>query len=121
MIEYIVKENERMVIATLKGCSEDAINILNRRLRSTKFLDCLTDFNKVYSRYLIPNKFSSAVKCDPRDEFDVEEGKRKAKERLLVKYHRSFERAIVRYVDDMTFEASMIATNLIDKVDDENL
>ena len=38
--------------------------------------------------------FRAVVQCDPRDEFSVEEGKKKAKERIMKRYYPALDKRV---------------------------
>ena len=85
-IEYVVNEEKRTVVAMIRG--------FQRELRRLYFkygmgsADSWDDNmeSPVYRRIeKFPDIYRSVVKCDLRDDFNIEVGKEKAKERLLLK------------------------------------
>ena len=94
MIKYVVVPERRMVKAILENTTYDACNKINKMLRDTPFCACS-------NKYLMPNRFVVEVPCDERDEFDVEFGKRRAKKILLDNYHKSLDKKIAKFREDM--------------------
>ena len=62
----------------------------------------------------LPDVYRSVVKCDLRDEFDVEVGKKKAKERLLLKINLARE----NYLFDIYREGLELLATVSDKLTD---
>ena len=91
MIKYFVNEDKRQVIAVLENTKWDACNKIEKMMADTEF--CLVIVNK----YLMPNQFKVTVTCDPRDEFDVEIGKKIAKQRLLKNYYASLDKRVDKF------------------------
>lgn len=93
MIKYFVNEDKRQVIAVLENTKWDACNKIEKMIAETEF--CLAICNK----YLMPNQFKVTVTCDPRDEFDVEVGKKIAKKRLLKNYYVSLDKRVAKFYE----------------------
>ena len=88
MVKISVIENQRKVVARLDNCSEDAYNILRKRL---------PDFLMIRPEMvLMKNTFKATAKCHPDDEFDVEKGAALAKERVIAKYNAAMEKVLGR-------------------------
>ena len=49
----------------------------------------------------MPEKFKATVVCDPRDEWSVEDGKRRAKAKVLKNYYRSLDKKISAFRADV--------------------
>ena len=94
MIHYIVVPERRMVKAILENTTYDACNKIDKILRDTPFCACS-------NKYLMPNRFVVEVPCDERDEFDAEFGKRRAKKILLDNYHKSLDKKMAKFREDM--------------------
>ena len=100
MIEYIVNKDKRTIVALIRFDDE-----YTSFRKSDVIFDCLHDawkelnhmdgYNKKYweqyDKMFFPYYFSAKAKCNPNDEWDEEEGKRIARERLVkkIKKYRS--------------------------------
>lgn len=93
MVKYFINENKRQVIGLLEGTEWDAMNKLEKMVRDTDF--CLVP----NAKYMMPSKFKAVVTCDPRDQFDVEVGKRIAKQRVLKNYYKALDKRINRFLE----------------------
>jgi hypothetical protein len=91
MIKYFVNEDKRQVIAVLENTKWDAFNKIEKMMADTEF--CLVPCEK----YTMPSQFKVVVTCDPRDEFDVEVGKKIAKKRVLKNYYASLDKRIGKF------------------------
>ena len=92
-IKYFVNEEKRQVIGLLENTRWDAFNKICKTVRDTDF--CVVPHEK----YMMPSEFRVVVTCDPRDEFDVEVGKKIAKERLLKNYYASLDKRVNKFLD----------------------
>ena len=93
MIKYFVNEKKRQVIALLENTEWDAYNKIHKAVRDTDF--CVVPMDK----YMMPTEFRVTVTCDPRDEFDVETGKKIAKERVLKNYYAALDKRVNKFFD----------------------
>lgn len=88
MVKISVIENQRKVVARLDNCSQDAYNILRKRL---------PDFMTICPEMVaMKNTFKATAKCHPDDEFDVEKGAALAKERVIAKYDAAMQKILTR-------------------------
>ena len=94
MIKYYVNEEKKQVIGTLAKTKYDAVNKINKMLDGSPFYYCNDEC-------LMPDLFKAVVNCDPRDEFNVNKGKIKAKERIMNRYYNSFDKRIGIFLADM--------------------
>ena len=92
-IRYFVNEEKRQVIGLLENTEWDAINKINKLMRDTQFCFCPGE------EYMMPREYRTVVQCDPRDEFNVEEGKKKAKKRILDRYRPALNKRINKFYD----------------------
>ena len=90
-IKYYVNEEKRQVIGVLSNCRWDAVRKIDKMIRDTDFCFVPSD------RYMMPSEYRSVVQCDPRDEFSVEEGKKKAKERILNRYYPALDKRVSKF------------------------
>lgn len=110
MINYIVKEEDKVVVAIISDSSLDAVNKILKRMSSINGLvaEVLTedevgvnildvfDLNSA----IMPNKFVGVAKCCEQDEFDVEVGKKVAASKAKEKYHRCLKRKVNTWVNN---------------------
>ena len=99
MVRYFVNEEERKVVAVLENTRWDAYNKICKMIRDTDF--CLVPKNK----YMMHNTYRAIVTCNEQDEFDVEVGKKIAKERVLEHYYAALDKRL----DE--FKASVLVLN----------
>ena len=88
MIKYFVNEDEKKIIAVLENTRWDAHNKICRMIRDTDF--CVVPKNK----YMMHSAYRAVVTCDAKDEFDVELGKKIAKERVLEHYYAALDKRL---------------------------
>ena len=81
MVKYNVISGQRKVVATITGCSGDAINLIRKRSGG------LLDVDEAES-FRMKNKYTASAICHAEDVFDVEVGKKLALERVLIKYNK---------------------------------
>lgn len=110
-IEYIVNEEKRTVVAMIRGFQKEL-----RRLYSKYGMGNSYEWNGALSPVCrkierLPDVYRSVVKCDLRDEFDIEVGKKKAKERLLLKVNLARE----NYLFDIYREGLELLATVSDK------
>ena len=112
MIHYVVRPETRTVIGVMKGTKYDAILKIYKMLDSSEL--CLLEPEKYY----MPNCYRAEVVCDPRDEFNVEEGKRIVKERIMRRYYDSVDKRVDRFKRNFKMlceKISKTSTKPIDK------
>ena len=93
MIKYFVNEEKRQVIGLLENTRWDAMNKISKMIRDTDF--CVVPNEK----YMMPSEFRVTVTCDKRDKFDIEIGKKIAKQRLLKNYYTSLDKRVSKLYD----------------------
>ena len=100
-IKYIVKPEEKRVIAVLENTREDALN------KAMKICRELTDkcpnifIAPQTSKLIMNDSFHGVAVCKEGDEFDVEEGKNIAKRICLEKYYASFDKKMNKFQSDL--------------------
>ena len=102
-IKYYVDEKNRKTVAVLEGCKYDAMN----RIQKLTNNDASTDYFAVRD-LTMPNSFKAVVTCNEMDEYDVEEGKRQAKKKLMQNYHRSMDKRIEKCRQHLMKVADML-------------
>ena len=95
MIKYYVNEDKRQVIGVLDNTRYDAVNKMGKMLRDTNFAFCPRE------KYMMPSCFKAVVTCDPADEFNIQAGKDKAKERIMTRYYNSFDKRMDYFLADL--------------------
>jgi hypothetical protein len=91
MIKYFINEEKRQVIGLLENTRWDAYNKISKMIRDTDF--CVAPNEK----YMMPSQFRAVVQCNPADEFSVEEGKKKAKQRILDRYYPALDKRVAKF------------------------
>jgi hypothetical protein len=96
MIKYVVIPESKKTMAILENTKYDAQYRINKMLKDTGF--CFIPSAK----YLMPNKFVATTVCNDVDVYDVEEGKRIAKQKLLNHYHASIDKRVKMFKDELS-------------------
>ena len=91
MIKYFVDQDEKKVVAVLENTRWDAYNKICKMIRDTDF--CLVPKDK----YMMHSSYRAVVTCNDMDEFDVEVGKKIAKERALDHYYAALDKRVDRF------------------------
>ena len=98
MIKYVILEDKKTVIGILENTRFDGINKINKIMG----VDAGTSsFYVSHPKYMMPNIFKASVVCDPRDEWNVEEGKKLAKKKVLKNYYKSLDKRMAMFRDDL--------------------
>lgn len=108
MVKTFVNEKKRTTVAVVSGGRTDAYAQVAKRLgmNEEKYRMSLNgdlagfEFaaDKLHLKELLmPEYNTGVVRCDERDEYDAEEGKRQAIAKADRNYMRSFEKAILRW------------------------
>ena len=98
MIKYVILEDKKTVIGILENTRFDGINKINKIMG----VDAGTSsFYISHPKYMMPNMFKATVVCDPRDEWNVEEGKKLAKKKVLKNYYKSLDKRIDMFQNDL--------------------
>ena len=106
MIKYYEVPEHKKTIAVLENTSYDAINQIAKVVGDTNSL-C---FNP--SKYLMNNSYRAVVVCHPEDEYDAEEGRRKAKKKLLDHYYEQLDKRLDAFADDLNAAAMSMHNRL---------
>jgi hypothetical protein len=96
-IKYFVDEKNKKTFAVLEGCRWDAVNHIQKTLRRSNLDESLLS----YHPYLMPDTLRAVVTCSELDQYDVEEGKRLAKKKLMEHYSKSVEKRVKQYQQDL--------------------
>lgn len=93
-VEYIVDEANRVVVARISNCADDAQNFLFNRCRLSIYSDRVSPRLRESLRMEVG--YRAVAKCAPEDAFDAEIGRRLAFARLEKKYWECFARRLER-------------------------
>ena len=97
-IEYIINEEKRTVVAIMRDCKNDACRLFARdveKIYGTEFWYPLHSLD-----YKINDTYRGKAHCSEDDAWDVEEGKRIARNRMLFKYYRARYKALEKIYED---------------------
>ena len=97
-IKYVVNEEKRTVTAILDGTKFDCVNRINNKLHNTGWE---IDKYDVQDKYLMPDKFVATVRCDERDEFNVDFGKSRARKIVLDNYYKSMNKHQEKFIESL--------------------
>lgn len=108
-IKFYSVPEKRQTVAVLSNCKYDVLNKIDKIMRETGF--CFSpNGDKEYNRYLMPDTFRIVLNCDARDEYNVEEGKNRAKEKLMKNYHRSMNKRLNMFKKNFQQLATVMET-----------
>lgn len=99
MIKYYEVPEQKKTIAVLENTSYDAVNQIAKVIGDTNSL-C---FNP--NKYLMNSNYRAVVVCHPEDEYNSEEGKRRAKKKLLDHYYEQLDKRLDQFADDLNAAA----------------
>ena len=95
-VKFLVDENNRVVVATIKHIRHDAIHEFNNKFLIHAGSDFYFDIGSdKCQKFLMPYSLKAIAHCHPDDTFDVEKGKKIALDRLIDKYHDSLDRHVL--------------------------
>lgn len=93
-IKYYTVPEKKMTVAIIRDIENDVVDKLKKDTRPYPFtID--------ESRYLMPKKLRVTVICDDEDTYDEEEGKKRAKDKLIKSYNRAFNKRVNLFDDDL--------------------
>lgn len=123
-IKYIVVEEKDMVIALFNNTKFDAVDtidsILNRcHINASNQMNMIDhccapieNYMRYEYKYYMPNSFKAVAKCHESDVFDIETGKRIAKERLLKKYNKAHDSKVNLFKKDLKKYISYLSSSV---------
>lgn len=94
-----------IVKASVSGCRFDAMDKINGKFvaTTTSAIEFGSNvWSKAHKHYIMNDTYSAIARCAPEDEYNFEVGKKIAMKKLNDKYHRSLDRRIVRFKNDVT-------------------
>lgn len=123
-ISYTCDRRNGVVKSEITDCQGDAIIKILKALNIQKgevplYINCdgedwclgyYEDVNipRNLSVAIMKNSFSGKAKCHHQDSFDIKEGKKYAKSRMMKKYNHSKDRAIRRFYNQMQKDTERI-------------
>lgn len=99
--EYSVNEENGVVVCILNVAVDSALEYINRHFMRSNLKIYYTKYNLKETIHM-PTKFIGVTKCSEHDEFDIETGKRIARQRAMEKYQRSLWKRIRHIYDSLT-------------------
>jgi len=98
-VQYIVKEDERVVICVINGTRRYFSDYMSNRLGQQ---DYLVDFGlRVENRYNLKNSYSGIARCAPGDEWNEELGRKIAFNKAKEKLNSAFFKRAKTYVNEV--------------------
>jgi hypothetical protein len=92
-VDYIVKEEQGVVICVISGCEFDAVELVNKR---TNLFECPC----VPEKFAISDKYKGVARCTSDDTFNLEYGKKLAFKKAYLKYTKALEKKVRFLADD---------------------
>lgn len=114
MFTYIVKPEEKIVIAVMEGTKEEPV-----RYDAINFIKRHSDFGNIvelYRKYRIRDRYVGIAKCHDQDDFDEEFGKELAKRRALSKHHKDFAKKVRAFIGEIDRTREVISRRLEKKI-----
>ena len=93
-MKYIVKEDEKVVVAIMEDTRDDVIDFLFGKKNHVKYVE--PSFMTI-DTLTLKDQYIGVAKCNDVDIFDVEKGKKLAKTRARVKHDRDFFKGVRKY------------------------
>ena len=94
MIKYYYKPSTQQTFAVLNGCQFDAIHKIEKFMNGFDWCMCT-------NKYMMKDTYRVSVKCFADDEFDEVKGRAYAKEKLMKRSYRDFDRCVDRFRSDL--------------------
>ena len=94
MIKYYSIPSQGKTVAILRNTEMDAINKIGKMMSDFDWGFCT-------KKYLMPQQFRAVVKVHGDDVFDAEKGMQLAKEKLMAKYYKAFDKRIDMFRSDL--------------------
>lgn len=94
-IKYYYLKERNEVIAVLENTRYDAAS------KIAKVLTCTKSLGFDLTKYVMPSSFRAVAKCHPADEWNPEIGEKVAKEKLMRKYYKAYDRQLEAFVQDL--------------------
>lgn len=94
-VEYKVIKDKRIVVASIKGISNDAIHVFNDKFLAHATSDLNIEAFWPNQKFFMPYSMKAVARCIPDDEFSVEKGKQIALKKLSEKYNASLDRHLM--------------------------
>lgn len=98
-VQYIVKPEEKIVVALIEDTKYDFLNFLDQVYLGNVKEGNLEGFSILTDAYLMPDRFTGIARCDDEDEWNEALGKRIALHKLYKKYNRSFVRRKIKFLN----------------------
>ena len=92
-IEYFIFEEDGVVVCKIWGNSQIALNKIRKHVPWS--------FVRHIEYYFIKEVYIGEARCHPEDEFDIEYGKKLARDRAKRKREKDVNRMIKKYLKDV--------------------
>lgn len=100
-VTYYTNPYKKTTTAVITGCQLDAINTFNEKIAS-----CVNSSLRIGSKYderfIMPYQMYATVTCRDGDEYNEEEGRRRALKKLSEKYNRSLYKRLINIYNYLT-------------------
>lgn len=93
-IKYVIIPEKKQTIGILSNTEFDAVNRIEKLMGDSVHLYDLR-------KYMMPHTFKAIVTCHPGDEYNEEEGKRRAKKKLMANYYKSVDKRIDKFREEL--------------------
>lgn len=110
-IKYYPIPEKRQIIAVMENTQEDALNKIRKTMHETGFAFFGCSLND-YDKYMMPDTFKVILTCDERDMYDVEEGKKIAKQKLMRNYRKSLNKRLAKFKKSMDQMVAVVNAKL---------
>lgn len=100
-VTYYTNPYKKTTTAVITGCQLDAINTFNKKIASCVNSSLRID-SKYDERFIMPYQMYATVTCRDGDEYNEEEGLRRALKKLSEKYNRSLYKRLANIYNYLT-------------------
>lgn len=113
-IRFIQDKEAGTTTAIMEGCRHDAVGKFWKLMAYSKMgahIDMILDPDA----FCLQNTYTATVKLHPDDVWDDKIGIAEARKKVLKKYNKAFDRALVHMLDSVLYGCDEVVKYLVDK------
>lgn len=98
-VKFMVDRDNKVVVAEIKGCTFDALELVNRKFVSntTSGIEINVGNLPRNPKFEMNTKYKAVARLRPGDEWDEERGKEIARNKLTEVYHNGVNKRLANY------------------------
>lgn len=97
-ISYTINKEKNVVTAILSNTKDDAFNSISKKLKRSGLSNMKIALS---DEFMMKDNYVAIVRMDPNDTWDESVGKAKAKERVMKKYYKDFDRIMSKFSNNI--------------------